>query len=101
MQGRKHDEASGFLTAEDLEEWREWVRRFISWEFSWDRLKRALNRMYRDNDEVQQEVDRFLENMPYSLEHIYSKIPEELIVSYQQRVLENTILRAREFVDGT
>ena len=91
----------GFLTAEDLEEWREWVRRFISWEFSWDRLKRALNRMYRDNDEVQQEVDRFLENMPYSLEHIYSKIPEELIVSYQQRVLENTILRAREFIDGT
>ena len=90
----------GFLTAEDLEEWRDWVRRFISWDFSWERLKRALNRMYRDNDDVQQEVDRFLENMPYSLEYIYRKIPEEMIASYQQQVLENTILKAREFMDG-
>ena len=37
----------GFLDEAQLEEWRDWVSRFLSWEFSWDRLKRALNRMYR------------------------------------------------------
>ena len=91
----------GFLTAQDLEEWRDWVRQFISWEFSWDRLKRALNRMYRDNDEVQQEVHKFLENMPYSMEHIYQTIPEAKVLAYQSSVLEQTIIKAREFVDAT
>jgi hypothetical protein len=57
--------------------------------------------MYRDNDDVQQEVDRFLENMPYSLEHIYRRIPEDMVMAYQARVLEQTIIKAREFVDGT
>ena len=43
----------GFLEPEVLQEWQQWVARFLTWDFSWERLKRALNRMYRDNDEVQ------------------------------------------------
>ena len=91
----------GFLEAEVLEEWREWVRRFMGWEFSWDRLKRALNRMYRDDDDVQQAVDRFLQGMPHSLERVYEKIPEEKLDAYQQRVLEATVAQAREYMSGT
>ena len=89
-----------FLEGDVLNEWREWVHRFMGWEFSWDRLKRALNRMYRDNDDVQQSVDRFLESMPYSMERVYEKVPEELLDTYQQRVLEETIFHAREYLSG-
>ncbi|MCH7606046.1 MAG: hypothetical protein IH962_02720, partial [Chloroflexi bacterium] len=91
----------GFLEAEVLEEWREWVRRFMGWEFSWDRLKRALNRIYRDDDDVQQTVDRFLQGMPHSLEQVYEKIPEEKLDVYQQKVLEATVVQAREYMSGT
>ena len=87
-----------FLQEASLQEWREWVLRFLGWDLTWDRLKRALNRMYRDNDDVQQAVDRFLEAMPYSLERIYEKIPEERLDDYQQKVLEETISHAREYM---
>ena len=89
-----------FLEAEVLQEWRDWVRRFIGWEFSWDRLKRALNRMYRDNDDVQQAVDRFLQGMPYSLERVYEKIPEEKMTAYRKQVLDETVVAAREYISG-
>ena len=69
----------------------------MSWDFSWDRLKRALNRMYRDDDDVQRAVDGFLEQMPQSLERIYTKIPAETIATYQKQALEQTVLQAREF----
>ena len=67
-------------------------------DFSWDRLKRAMNRMYRDNDEVQRTVDKFLQEMPYSLERIYEKIPEERLETYQAQVLAQTVSHAREYM---
>ena len=86
----------GFLDETQLGEWRDWVSRFISWEFSWDRLKRALNRMYRDNDAVQNTVDHFIENMPGSLNQIYEKIPQVKIDAYQQGALKETLAQVRE-----
>ena len=91
----------GFLETEVLLEWRGWVQGFLGREFSWDRLKRALNRMYRDNDDVQSEVDRFLEQMPYSMEKVYEKIPEEKLAAYQERALQETVSLAREYLIGT
>ena len=90
----------GFLETELLLEWRDWVQGFLGREFSWDRLKRALNRMYRDNDDVQIEVDRFLEHMPYSMEKVYEKIPEEKLTTYQERALAETVALAREYLSG-
>lgn len=90
----------GFLESEVLQEWREWVRRFMGWEFSWDRLKRALNRIYRENDGVQQAVDQFLRAMPYSLERVYQRIPEADVNAYQRRALEETLTQVREYLNG-
>jgi len=90
----------GFLETEVLLEWRGWVQGFLGREFTWERLKRALNRMYRDNDGVQTEVDRFIEHMPYSMEKIYEKIPEEKLDTYQERALAETIALAREYLSG-
>ena len=90
----------GFLEVDLLQEWREWGGRFMTRDFSWDRLKRAMNRMYRDNDDVQQTVDKFLQGMPYSLERIYEKIPEERLDAYQAQVLAQTGSHAREYMSG-
>ena len=86
----------GFLDEAQLEEWCSWVSRFLSWDFSWDRLKRALNRMYRDDDAVQSEVQTFIENMPESLDRVYEKIPRVKIDAYQQGALKETLAQVRE-----
>jgi len=90
--------AIGFLEEEILREWRSWVSRFLGWDFSWDRLKRALNRMYREDDGVQQVVDNFLEQMPESLERIYEKVPRDKIETYQQQVIAETLRQVREYL---
>lgn len=91
----------GFLPSDVLFQWREWVSRFIGWDFSWQRLKRALNRVYRDDDGVQKVVDRFLENMPESLQSIYEKIPEEKLVTYQKDALAASLAQAQEYLGET
>ena len=89
-----------FLESDVLQEWQEWVARFLSWDFSWERLKRALNRMYRDNDEVQQAVDQFLLNMPASLERAYEKVPEWDVDLFCRRVVEESIAQTRQYLSG-
>ena len=91
----------GFLEPGSLNEWREWVSRLLGWEFTWDRLKRALNRMYRDDDGVQVLVDNFIRDMPASLERIYEKIPREHIDSYQRLALEETLIQVHERLGQT
>lgn len=90
-----------FLEEELIDEWRGWVARLLGWDFTWDRLKRALNRMYRENDEVQEVVDGFLENIPRSLERVYERVPQHLVDTYRQRVIEETKAQAREYLSAT
>ena len=93
--------ALGFLQDELIDEWRGWVARLLGWDFTWERLKRALNRMYRDDDEVQQVVDGFLANMPRSLDRVYERVPRALIDDYRRRVIDETKVQAREFLSAT
>ena len=81
-----------------LTQWKERVSSFVGREFEWSRLKFALNRMYRDNNEVQQTVDRFLDRMPYSLEEVYQKIPEAKVENYRREAVAATIAQVREFL---
>jgi len=90
-----------FLEAKLLTEWRQWVSRFLSWDFSWERLKRALNRMYRDDDDVQQLVDTFLVDIESGLEEIYDKIPRERIQTYHDRVSKESIRQIKEYLSET
>jgi hypothetical protein len=87
-----------FLEQAVLQEWRDWVARFLGWDFTWERLKRTLNRMYRDDDDVQRVVDQFLQNLPNSLERVYQEVPRESIEAYQQRVLDETLVQVREYL---
>ena len=81
-----------------LTEWKDRVGRFQVWEFTWDRLKGALNRLYRDDEDVQRTVEKFLEGMPRSLEQVYENVPEGEVTAYQERALAATISQVREFV---
>ena len=90
-----------FLQDELIDEWRGWVARLLGWDFTWERLKRALNRMYRDNEDVQVVVDGFLADMPNSLERVYERIPRELIETYRRRVVDETKVQAREYLSAT
>ena len=81
-----------------LTEWKDRVGRFQVWEFTWDRLKGALNRLYRDDDDVQQTVEKFLEGMPHSLEAVHEQAPEAEAAGYRDRALAATIAQVREFV---
>ena len=81
-----------------LTEWKDRVGRFQVWEFTWDRLKGALNRLDRDDDDVQQTVEKFLEGMPHSLEAVHERAPEAEVTGYRDRALAATIAQVREFV---
>ena len=81
-----------------LTQWKERVSGFVGREFDWSRLKFALNRMYRDNDEVQQVVDGFLDRMPYSLDEVYEKIPEAKVENYRREAVAATIAHVRQFL---
>ena len=81
-----------------LTQWKERVSAFVGREFDWSRLKFALNRMYRDNDDVQESVDRFLSRMPYSLEEVYHRIPEAKVENYRREAVAATIAHVREFL---
>ena len=81
-----------------LTQWKERVSGFVGREFEWSRLKFALNRMYRDNDEVQQSVDRFLDRMPRSLEEVYDRIPEAKVENYRREAVAATITQVRRFL---
>jgi hypothetical protein len=93
------DEGVSVAFLEDglLTEWKDWVSHFMGWEFSWDRLKRALNRMYRDNDGVQQSVGAFLERMPISLEEVYDKFPEAKIETYRSQAVAAAMTQIRDY----
>jgi hypothetical protein len=56
--------------------------------------------MYRDNDDVQQAVDQFLQSMPDSLERAYEKIPDWDVQAFQSRVVGETITQAKEYLQG-
>ena len=93
-----HDVSKPFFEDGLLTEWKDRVGRFPVWEFTWDRLKGALNRLYRDDEEVQTTVERFLNGMPRNMEQLYQKVPEADVSAYQERALAATITLVKEFI---
>ncbi len=87
-----------FLEDGLLTEWKGWVSGLVARDFTWERLKGSLNRMYRDNGEVQQTVDRFLARMPQSLDEVYQRIPEAKVDNYRRQAVAATIAQVREFL---
>ena len=88
----------GFISAETLSQWREWIIEFMGWEYTWDRLRFAARRMYGDNAEAQAMAEEFLECVPSSLERMYTKIPEERVAAYRQIVVQESVRCILEYL---
>ena len=52
--------------------------------------------MYRDDQAVQDIVAAFVEDMPASLDRVYSKIPQVKVEAYFQGALKETLAQVRE-----
>ena len=87
-----------FIGAETLTKWREWVTEFTTWEFTWERLRFASRRLYKDSEEATQLVDTFLESVPDSLERLHSKIPEDTIVAYREKAISESVRVIKEYL---
>ena len=88
----------GFITPENLSQWREWVTDFTTWEFAWDRLRFAARRMYQDDTGATEMVEEFLQCVPSSLERVYNKIPAEKIAAYREKVIEGSVGLIKEYL---
>ncbi len=88
----------GFIDSETLSRWREWVSEFTTWEYSWDRLRGAARRMYKDSTEAADLVEEFLSCVPRGLERVYGLVPKQRIAEYQQTAVEESTRLIREYL---
>ena len=100
LDGSESGVGVGFISSETLGRWREWVADFLTWEFSWDRLRFATQRMYRDDPAAIEIVEEFLQCIPGSLEYLYDKIPGEKISSFREKVIEGSVRLIKEYLSA-
>ena len=91
----------GFVDPGTLAEWRTWVQRFNSWEFSWERLSRALRRMYGEDEQALAMAEEFIGNMPHSLEEVYGLVTPQHIASYREEAITSSMELIEEYLDAS
>lgn len=101
MEGAEAGVEIGFVDAETLAEWRTWVQRFNSWEFSWERLSRALRRMYGEDEQALAMAEEFIDKMPHSLEEIYEVVTPQRIASYREEAITSSMGLIEEYLDAS
>ena len=98
LDGAESDVDVGFIESETLGQWREWVSKFTTVEFTWDRLRFATNRIYRDDATAMGIAEEFLECVPSSLQRIYDVVPEERIAAYKETVIDESARLIKEYL---
>ena len=98
LDGSESGVGIAFIGSDTLTQWREWVTEFTTWDYTWDRLRFMTRRMYRDNEEAHDMVEAFLECVPDSLEQIYETMPADVIASYRERVISESVRVIKEYV---
>lgn len=88
----------GFISAETLGRWRDWVIEFTTWEFSWERLRFLTRRMYQDDPHATDVVEQFLQSVPTNLEHVYNVVSEETISDYRRKAVAGSIRLIKEYL---
>ena len=100
LEGAEEGVEVGFIDSETLAEWRRWVQEFNTWEFSWDRLARAMRRMYGEDQEAGAMAQQFLESMPQSLQQVYELVTPERLASYREATVNSSVDLIREYLDA-
>ena len=89
-----------FIDSETLSSWRVWVSDFVARPFSWDRLSFLAQRMYRDNQDVQVEVESFLSSLNSSLEKVYDRVPKEKLREFRKNAVVESARLIKERLDA-
>ena len=87
-----------FISPETLREWRGRVTEFAFREFSWERLRFATNRMYRDDSDAMKIAEEFLQCVPASLQNVYDKIPTGTITTYRENAIGASVKLIKEYL---
>ena len=84
LAGTTDDIQLPFITQSDLEKWANWVIEVGDRGFSWERIKFMANRIAQGDQihPAHQIAEQFINEMPDSIEFLYTKVPAEYIEDY-------------------
>ena len=90
----------GFIDSPTLKSWKEWVCKACSNGFNWERLLFLSSRRQEPHDQViAREIAKdFLRSVKNGLAKIFTRITEELIETYNARVIQESEKIAKEYL---
>lgn len=94
----------GFLTADTLLEWRQWVEGALDRQFGWDRLRFMARRLNsggppEDEERLKEMTDEFLASVPDGLERIYNRVPVEKVEAFMERSVQDVLQFAQGYLE--
>ncbi len=103
LENAEKDVEIGFISAETLVEWREWVHNSLGGEFNWDRLRFMAGRVARQEgaeseEPVKEMAEEFLKSAEEGLERIFCAVPAELVTEFRERSIEDLLSFARGYL---
>ena len=90
----------GFIPAQTLADWREWVLSSCKSGFSWERL-RFMARRIAAGDETHpahREAEEFLQAIPESLERLYQVVPRQEIAEFKDNTVEALVQAVGDYL---
>ena len=83
----------GFISAETLADWRQWVLTSLDRGFSWDRLRFMARRIAAGDDAhpAHGVAEEFVQTMPQSLERLYQLVPRHRLADVKERTVEELV----------
>lgn len=93
----------GFIAADTMLQWREWVQGALDSNFTWDRLRFMARRVASRNDDISMTqlndmVEEFLGSVPQGLDRIYEVIPLHCLEAFRERSIGDLIKFARGYL---
>ena len=89
LKGANEKVTINFIDKDSLRKWAKWLDEFTKTKSTWDRLRFATARMYRNTshfDQAMLEAESFLNSLPNSLEEVYSFVPKSAITNFRKNV---------------
>lgn len=88
-----------FIEGSTLAQWREWIVGITRREFSWERLRFMVRRLYQGEEGAMELVEQFINSLPQSLEGIYALVPREKVAAFRERSISEFIRIATEYLN--
>jgi len=90
----------GFISDEEISQWRNWLLMAISKEFSWERI-RFMSKRNTSIDKIHQVdliTENFLNSIEESIRQLYDQLPKDSIINYQNSVIEESEKVLRKYL---